>query len=181
MWHHLAELPSDPINGLPSGFDNSYQRIRDWGYNVLRIPVAWNNLEPVAPVWNAALNQVRPLVEPELPQRPQVDRDQGQGSRALGDPGHASGLLVARASPHHPVERSSRPLRGSRSAWWFDPTMDAKATTPQAVDYFDGMNWFFRNVHDPAAKVTHATPWQLFSSAWARLPARSRQRRDSLP
>src|SRR4029450_4809950 len=52
---------------------------------------------------------------------------------------------------------------------WLYPTMDAKASTSQNVDFYNGMNWFYRNVHDPLVSVARQSPWQLFYSAWDRL------------
>jgi hypothetical protein len=31
------------------------------------------------------------------------------------------------------------------------------------------MNWFYRNLPDPASITTHETPWQLFEDAWSEL------------
>ena len=45
--------PADGLGDLPFDYDNSYQVIKDLGYNVLRLPISWHNLEPVAPVWDA--------------------------------------------------------------------------------------------------------------------------------
>ena len=52
---------------------------------------------------------------------------------------------------------------------WLDPTMDAKASTTQNVDFYNGMNWFYRNLADPLSPLTNATPWQLLFSAWDQL------------
>ena len=52
---------------------------------------------------------------------------------------------------------------------WMYPTMDAKASTTQLVDFYNGMNWFYRNLADPLSSLTHATPWQLFGAAWDQL------------
>jgi hypothetical protein len=42
--------PADPVARLSFNYDDMYQRIKGWGYNVIRVPVSWHNLEPVAPV-----------------------------------------------------------------------------------------------------------------------------------
>ena len=49
------------------------------------------------------------------------------------------------------------------------PSIDAKASTTQNTDFYNGMNWFFRNIHDPQATVTNATPWELLGDAWEML------------
>ena len=46
--------PADAIGGQSFNYDNIYQVIRDWGYNTIRVPISWNNLEPVPPVWSAS-------------------------------------------------------------------------------------------------------------------------------
>jgi len=42
--------PADSVARLAFNYDDMYQRIKGWGYNVIRVPVSWHNLEPVAPV-----------------------------------------------------------------------------------------------------------------------------------
>ena len=55
--------PADKLPGFTFNYDNMYQVIHDWGYNTIRIPVSWNNLEPVAPVWDATSGHVRAHLE----------------------------------------------------------------------------------------------------------------------
>jgi hypothetical protein len=52
---------------------------------------------------------------------------------------------------------------------WLYPSIDAKPTTSQLTDFYNGMNWFYRNIHDPSATTTQQTPWQLFGAAWDHL------------
>jgi hypothetical protein len=52
---------------------------------------------------------------------------------------------------------------------WMYPSIDAKAKTQQNTDVYNAVNWFYRNVHDPAVTVNKATLWQLFSAAWDKL------------
>ena len=52
---------------------------------------------------------------------------------------------------------------------WLEPTIDAKASTTQNVDFYGAMNRFYRNVRDPASTLTQASPWQLLYSAWDQL------------
>ncbi len=158
--------PTDGLGNFPFNFDNMYQVIKDWGYNVIRLPISWHNLEPVAPVWNAAsssyihtwnqtyLNDLKSIVTNARAAGIMVivDMHQDYWSPALhnitnwnGTQGYCEGVGMPR---------------------WMYPTADAKASTDQNVDFYNGMNWFFRNLHDPAATVTHATPWQLLSAAW---------------
>ena len=48
--------PADPIiNGV--AFNDFYSNIRAWGYNTVRLPISWHNLEPVPPVWSPSLNR----------------------------------------------------------------------------------------------------------------------------
>jgi aryl-phospho-beta-D-glucosidase BglC (GH1 family) len=42
--------PLDPIGGSTVRYDDMYPRLASWGYNTIRLPISWNNLEPVAPV-----------------------------------------------------------------------------------------------------------------------------------
>jgi hypothetical protein len=35
---------------------------------------------------------------------------------------------------------------------WLNPSIDAKATTMQTTDFYNAMNWFYRNIHDPARR-----------------------------
>ena len=49
---------------------------------------------------------------------------------------------------------------------WMYPSIDAKPATTQNTDFYNGMNWFFRNIHDPMATVTRATPGQLYGDVW---------------
>ena len=60
--------------------------------------------------------QLRPHVEPDVLERPQVDGHECARQWAHGDPRHAPGLLVAGAAPHHELERHLRVLRGCRPA-----------------------------------------------------------------
>ncbi len=159
-------VPTDRIGDLPFNYDNLYQDIRDSGYNVIRIPVSWNNLEPGAPVWDDAssgyehswndtyLNDLKSMVSRARAAGLMVilDMHQDYWSPALhnitnwdGSRGYCEGVGMPR---------------------WLYPTMDAKASTTQNVDFYNGMNWFFRNIHDPLATVTRATPWQLFYASW---------------
>jgi hypothetical protein len=49
---------------------------------------------------------------------------------------------------------------------WLYPSIDAKTRTTQSVDFANGMNWFFRDVHDPAMTLTRQSPWQMYYSTW---------------
>ena len=48
-WRTLA----DRLSGLTLTYDDFYQNLRNWGYNVIRLPIQWHNLEPIAPTWDA--------------------------------------------------------------------------------------------------------------------------------
>ncbi|UDY36949.1 PKD domain-containing protein [Dermatobacter hominis] len=161
--------PADPIGGQPFNYDDAYQRIADLGYNVLRIPISWNNLEPIAPTWSAAsgtyvhdwnqtyLDDLRSMVTKAKAAGLMVivDMHQDYWSPALhritnwdGSSGYCEGVGMPR---------------------WMYPTADGKATTTQNTDFYQSMNWFFRNLHDPLATTTQQTPWQLLSAAWDKL------------
>ncbi len=158
--------PGDGLPGLSFSYDNLYQTIRDWGYNVLRIPVSWNNLEPVAPVWNASANQ--------------YDHSWNQtylnDLKSMVTKSRAAGLMVILDmhqdywSPalHHITNwnGTSGYCEGVGMPRWLNPTIDAKATTTQSLDFYTAMNTFYRNIRDPQSPLTNATPWQLFASAW---------------
>ncbi len=161
--------PTDPQGRAGYTFENMYQVLRDWGYNSIRIPVSWNDLEPVAPVWSASqgqyvhawntayLNDLKSMVTAASAAGLMVllDLHQDYWSPALhrivnwdGTAGYCEGVGMPR---------------------WLTPSIDVKASTSQEVDFLGAMNRFFRNVHDPAAVVTRATPWQLAYSVWDQL------------
>ncbi len=165
----IWRTPADSIPGLVINYDNMYQVLHDWGFNVLRVPVSWNDLEPTAPVWNATtlsythtwntayLDDLRSMVHKARQNGLAVilDMHQDYWSPALhnitnwdGSKGYCEGVGLPR---------------------WLYPTMDAKTATVQTTDFYNGMNWFYRNTHDPRATVTHQTPWQLLYAAWDQL------------
>ena len=156
--------PADGIGG--QSFDNMYQVLRDWGYNVIRLPISWNDLEPVAPVWSNSLgryvhswnttyvNDLKSIVTKASAAGLSVilDMHQDYWSPSLhritnwdGSQGYCEGAGMPR---------------------WLNPSIDAKATTTQNTDFYNAMNRFYRNLHDPGATVTRETPWHLFYSAW---------------
>ena len=161
--------PADPIGGQSFNYDDAYTRIAALGYNVLRVPISWNNLEPIAPTWSAAtgtyahdwnetyLNDIRSMVTKARAAGLMVilDMHQDYWSPALhritnwdGSSGYCEGVGMPR---------------------WMYPTADNKATTTQNTDFYQSMNWFFRNMHDPLATTTHQSPWQLLYAAWDKL------------
>ncbi len=158
--------PADSFSGLTINYDNMYQVVRDWGYNVIRVPVSWNNLEPTAPVWNATsgvyvhtwnqtyLNDLKSI----------VTKAKANGLAVILDMHH----WYWSPALHHVTnwDGSAGPCEGQGMPRWLYPTIDAKSATTQNVDFYNGMNWFYRNIHDPRATVTRQSPWQLFYSAW---------------
>ncbi|MCU0279654.1 MAG: glycoside hydrolase family 5 protein, partial [Candidatus Nanopelagicales bacterium] len=159
-------IPSDRIGGLPFDYDNMYQVIRDSGYNVIRIPVSWNNLEPIAPVWDVGSSSYRHSWNVTY-----LEDLKSMVSRA-----RAVGLMVI-LDMHQdywsPALHQITNWDGSRGYCegvgmprWLYPTIDAKESTTQNVDFYNGMNWFFRNIHDPLSTVTRETPWQLLYATW---------------
>jgi len=159
--------PADALGGM--SYDDAYQRIVDLGYNVLRLPISWHNLEPIAPTWNPVtaayvhdwnqtyLDDLRSMVAKAKSAglRVILDMHQDYWSPALhritnwdGTTGYCEGVGMPR---------------------WMYPTADGKTTTTQNTDFYQSMNWFFRNMHDPLATTTHQTPWQLFAAAWDKL------------
>ncbi|TDN90932.1 PKD domain-containing protein [Microbacterium sp. BK668] len=158
--------PADRLSGLTLTYDDFYQNLRTWGYNVIRLPMQWNNLEPIAPTWDAQagryihnwnpnyLNDLRSMVTKAKAAGIMVilDMQQDFWSPALhnitnwdGTRGYCEGYGMPR---------------------WMYPSIDAKATTTQSTDFYNGMNWFFRNIHDPMATVTRVTPWELYADVW---------------
>ena len=161
--------PADNLPGLTINYDDFYQNLRNWGYNVIRLPVQWHNLEPIAPTWDAQagryvhnwnpnyLNDVRSMITKARAAGIMVilDMQQDFWSPALhnitnwdGSPGYCEGYGMPR---------------------WMYPSIDIKPATTQSTDYYNGMNWFFRNIHDPMATVTRATPWDLYGDVWEML------------
>jgi aryl-phospho-beta-D-glucosidase BglC (GH1 family) len=160
--------PADPIGGLTLDYDDFYQRIRGWGYNVVRLPVSWHNLEPVAPVWNTATGRYVHT----------WNRTYLNDLESMVTKARAAGLWVVLDlhqdfwSPAlHNISKSNgtTSCEGLGMPRWLNPSIDAKPATVQSVDFFNAMNWFFRNVQDPKATVTRATPWQLLRAAWTEL------------
>ena len=158
-----------PLSGLTITYDDFYQNLRNWGYNVIRLPVQWQNLEPIAPTWDAQagqyvhnwnqnyLNDLRSMITKARAAGIMVilDMQQDFWSPALhnitnwdGTPGYCEGYGMPR---------------------WMYPSIDVKPATTQSTDFFNGMNWFFRNIHDPMATVTRATPWDLYGDVWEML------------
>ena len=158
--------PADPLGGQAFNYDSMYQNLAAWGYNTIRLPVSWHNLEPVAPTWNAQagayvhswnptyLNDLRSIVTKARAAGLLVilDIHQDYWSPALHDITNWNG--------------TSGYCEGVGLPRWMYPSIDAKASTTQNTDFYNGMNWFFRNVHDPQATVTNATPWQLLGDVW---------------
>ena len=126
-----------------------------------RLPVLWHNLGRVAPAWN-----VRP-VEYVHTWNPTYLND----LRSMVTKAHAAGLMVIVDihqdywSPAlHDITNwngTNGYCEGVGLPRWMYPSIDAKASTTQNTDFYNGMNWFFRNIHDPQATVTNATPWEL--------------------
>ncbi|MFZ1287085.1 MAG: cellulase family glycosylhydrolase, partial [Candidatus Phosphoribacter sp.] len=161
--------PADRLSGLTITYDDFYQNLHNWGYNVIRLPIQWHNLEPIAPTWDAQgsryvhnwnpnyLNDLRSMITKARAAGIMVilDMQQDFWSPALhnitnwdGSPGYCSGYGMPR---------------------WMYPSIDVKPATTQATDFYNGMNWFFRNIHDPMATVTRATPWDLYGDVWRML------------
>ena len=161
--------PADKLPGLTLTYDDFYPNLRNWGYNVIRLPIQWHNLEPIAPTWDAPaaryvhnwnpnyLNDVRSMITKARAAGIMVilDMQQDFWSPALhnitnwdGTPGYCEGYGMPR---------------------WMYPSMDVKPATTQGTDFYNGMNWFFRNIHDPMATVTRATPWDLYGDVWKML------------
>jgi hypothetical protein len=161
--------PADHLPAYTFNYDNMYQVIHDWGYNTIRIPVAWHNLEPVAPVWDAAtgryvhswstayLNDLKSM----------VTKAQAAGLYVIFDM-HRDFWGPAL---HNIIKWNGQPgmCEGTGMPRWLNPSIDAKASATQTVDAYNAMNWFYRNLPDPASITTHETPWQLFEDAWSEL------------
>ena len=158
--------PADHYPGLTITYDDFYQNLRNWGYNVIRLPIQWHNLEPIAPTWDAQagryvhnwnpnyLNDLRSMITKARAAGIMVilDMQQDFWSPALhnitnwdGAAGYCEGYGMPR---------------------WMYPSIDVKPSTTQSTDFYNGMNWFFRNIHDPMATVTRVTPWELYGDVW---------------
>jgi aryl-phospho-beta-D-glucosidase BglC (GH1 family) len=156
--------PADGINGM--SYDDMYQRIRDWGYNVLRLPISWNNLEPVAPVWSDSLGRYTH----------KFNTAYVNDLKSIVTKAHAAGLGVILDmhqdfwSPSlHQItnwDGSRGYCEGVGMPRWLNPSIDAKAATTQSTDFYNAMNWFYRNLRDPGSTLTRTSPWGLFYSAW---------------
>lgn len=157
--------PADPIvNGV--AFNDFYSNLRAWGYNTIRLPISWHNLEPVAPVWSATLNRYVHTFNPAYV----------NDLKSIVSKARAAGLSVVLDmhqdfwSPalHNITNWDGSPgyCEGAGMPRWLYPSIDAKARTTQNTDFYNGMNWFFRDLHDPAMTLTRQTPWQMFYSAW---------------
>ena len=161
---HVWQTPADGIGGRP--FDNMYQVLRDWGYNVIRVPISWNDLEPVAPVWSDSLGRYNHTWNTAY-----VNDLKSMVTKAS-----AVGLSVIldmhqdywSPSLHHITnwDGSQGYCEGAGMPRWLNPSIDAKASTTQNTDFYNAMNQFYRNVRDPGSTLTRETPWHLFYSAW---------------
>ena len=162
-------VPADPIGNQYGNYDNMYADIRASGYNVLRVPVSWNNLEPVAPVWDETSDTYTHTWNPVYV----------TGLKSMVRKARAAGLLVILDmhqdlwSPalHNitTLEGKNPRCEGAGMPRWLYPTLDVKKDTTEKDDVRDAANWFFRNVHDPLCTVTRADPWQLLYAAWDQL------------
>ena len=171
--------PADPLGGLPFNYDDFYESIKTGGYNSIRIPISWHNLEPVAPVWDAGANSyVHTWNQTYL-----------YDLKSMVSGARASGIMVILDmhqdywSPalHNITNWDGTPgyCEGSGMPCWLNPTADAKASTTQNVDFYNGMNWFYRNMHDPLSTLTNTTLWDLLYNAWTRSCTSSRRHRVS--
>ncbi len=157
--------PADPIvNGV--AFNDFYSNLRAWGYNTIRLPISWHNLEPVAPTWSSSLNRYVHKFNPTYVNdlKTMVTRARAAGLSVILD------MQQDFWSPalHHVVNWDGSPgyCEGAGMPRWLYPSIDAKAQTTQSTDFYNGMNWFFRDVHDPTMTLNRQSPWQMFYSAW---------------
>jgi aryl-phospho-beta-D-glucosidase BglC (GH1 family) len=160
----IWRTPADGIGAVK--FDDMYQRVRDWGYNVLRLPISWNDLEPVAPVWSDSLGRYDHTFNTAYI----------NDLKSIVTKAQAAGLSVIldmhqdywSPSLHHITnwDGSQGYCEGAGMPRWLNPSIDAKATTTQNTDFFNAMNQFYRNVRDPGSTLTRNSPWGLFYSAW---------------
>ena len=161
--------PADPLGGQAFNYDTMYANLAAWGYNVIRLPISWHNLEPVAPTWNAQTGAYVHTWNPTYL----------NDLRSMVTKAHAAGLMVIVDihqdywSPAlHDITNwngTNGYCEGVGLPRWMYPSIDAKASTTQNTDFYNGMNWFFRNIHDPQATVTNATPWELLGDVWEKL------------
>jgi aryl-phospho-beta-D-glucosidase BglC (GH1 family) len=161
--------PADRLPGVPVDYDNMYQVLHDWGFNTIRIPISWNDLEPQPPVWNDSTGRYVHTWNTAY-----VDDLKSMVTKAK-----AAGLYVVLdmhqdfwgPALHHIVlsNGQSGMCEGIGMPRWLDPSIDAKATAQQSVDYRHAMNWFYRDLPDPYSTLTHTTPWRLFEGAWGEL------------
>jgi aryl-phospho-beta-D-glucosidase BglC (GH1 family) len=157
--------PADPIvNGV--AFNDFYSNVRAWGYNTIRLPISWHNLEPVAPIWSSTNNRYVHTFSPAYV----------NDLKSIVSKARAAGLSIILDmhqdfwSPAlHNIKNwdgTQGYCEGAGMPRWLYPSIDAKAQTTQNTDFYNGMNWFFRDVHDPGMTLTRQSPWQMFYSAW---------------
>jgi PKD repeat protein/aryl-phospho-beta-D-glucosidase BglC (GH1 family) len=161
--------PADRLPGLTLTYDDLYQNLRSWGYNVIRLPLQWNNLEPIPPTWDAQAGRYVHSWNPNYL----------TDLRSMITKARAAGVMVILDmqqdfwSPAlHNItnwDGSQGYCEGYGMPRWMYPSIDAKPATTQNTDFYNGMNWFFRNLHDPMATVTRATPWELYADVWRML------------
>jgi aryl-phospho-beta-D-glucosidase BglC (GH1 family) len=162
-------VPSDSIGGLFGNYDSIYSDIRNSGYNVIRVPISWNNLEPTAPMWDEAsesyTHEWNPVYLTDL--KSMVRKARAAGLMVILDmhqdywsPALRKVTKLEGKKPH---------CEGSGMPRWLYPTLDAKKKTTEKDDVRQGANWFYRNIHDPTSTTTQARPWQLLYAAWDQL------------
>ena len=155
---NVWRTPADKLSGLTFSYDNMYQVVHDWGYNTIRIPVSWNNLEPVAPVWNATTGQYMHTWSAAYLNdlRSMVTKAQAAGLWVVLD------LHQDFWSPalHHIVKWNGQQglCEGVGMPAGWTPASTRSPARPSRSTSTNAMNWFYRNVPDPASTLTHATP-----------------------
>ena len=161
-------VPADRIGSLFGNYDGIYADISASGYNVLRIPVSWNNLEPVAPVWDEDSSSYthtwNPVYLTDL--KSMVRKAREAGLMVILDM-HQD--LWSPALRNITTREGKTRCQGAGMPRWLYPTFDAKDETTEEDDVNQAANWFYRNVHDPLSTTTEARPWQLFYAAWDQL------------
>ena len=172
--------PADRQPGLTITYDDFYQNLRNLG--IQRHP-------PPDPVAQHRADRAD-LGRPSRAVRPQLEPNYLNDLRSMITKARAAGIMVILdmqqdfRSPalHNITNWDGAPGIVKGTACRGGCTHRSTSSRPPRSDrFYNGMNWFFRNIHDPMATVTRVTPWELYGDVWKMFPTSSRLRPAFLP